>query len=68
VPHDPPPVLFIQSPRNAGKPASRVLQFDEERLASNERPPSGLEECQQVGVELVFVSVREAVGRSCVNL
>ncbi len=64
MPNDPSLVLFIQSPRNAEKPASRVLQFDKERLASNERPPSGLKECQQVGVEVVFVSVREAVGRS----
>ncbi len=29
---------------------------------------SGLKECQQVGVELVFVRVREAVGRARVDL
>jgi hypothetical protein len=33
-----------------------------------DKATSGLKECQQVGVELVFVRVRNAVGCACIDL
>src|SRR5664280_1643666 len=38
------------------------------QLLSDDKATSGLKECQQVGVELVFVSVCEAVGCASVDL
>jgi hypothetical protein len=48
--------------------------FAARRLSRRRQPggvgkaTSGLEECQQIDVELVFVRVRETVGRARVNL
>ena len=44
------------------------LQYPRHHSGSAGKATSGLKECQQVGVELVFVSIGEAVGRACVDL
>src|SRR5665647_1777815 len=50
----------------SGGQADRRVRLAE--LVRAGRATSGLKECQQVGVELVFVSVREAVGCARVDL
>ena len=51
-----------------GRGLFNLLDDSATKSGGADKATSGLKECQQVGVELVFVSVREAVGCARVDL